>query len=356
MPYFICFLKPPKLNPSPEIFSRLLLLASKYNFRIIAPNRRDYGDSSSLTVDELANINLPDPVQHADFLRARGQDIANFLVYAIKKLRIHPISPSRDAGTEGGVVLIGWSMGNIATMSFVRFFRTFPQDVQDTITQYLQSLVIYGKQVLDLFYRKAEVDYDADAGYNILGFSHPAGAYDAILDPDIPDLDLPKEFSIWVSSYYSHPCYTSQAAISSCTAQVLEDLILKRPTPAETYRPSTFETTTEGELASLMDPVAGSRSERAILAFSPSTISDLTLGTFLLDHPDRNDGVILPAMNVCILYCQASMWSVQWGIRELEKVFLIWRGRPQRHRSVIAVPGGNHFVCRVSFLYGDYMT
>lgn len=76
-----------------------------------------------------------------DFLRDRGLEIARFLVWVIRELQIPPISQSGD---EGGLALLGWSLGNITTLAFLSNLRTYPRDIVETLEPYLRTFVMYG--------------------------------------------------------------------------------------------------------------------------------------------------------------------------------------------------------------------
>lgn len=124
-----------------ENFSRLLPLAKKYNLRIIAVNRRDYVGSTLFSAAELEAINSDSEDDHLEFLRARGLELAQFLIWMIREKKIPKASAN---GREGGLALLGWSLGNVTTMAFLRHFETFPKDVAETIEPYLRTLIIYG--------------------------------------------------------------------------------------------------------------------------------------------------------------------------------------------------------------------
>lgn len=129
-----------------EIFSRLLPLAQSHNLRVIAFNRRDYAGSTPFSSAELAAITRADGSEHVDFLRARGLEVARFLLWVIREKKIPQASADAD-GARGGLALLGWSLGNVTTMAFLRHLRSFPSDIVDALAPYLRTFFIYGKCV-----------------------------------------------------------------------------------------------------------------------------------------------------------------------------------------------------------------
>ena len=104
-------------------FTKVLQHASNVGFRFIAVNRRGYPGSTPFTEDELAIGHSSDLASQSSFLRARGLEIGELLVYLIDTLALPPII---DEGHGGGISVMGWSLGNITTMAFLRFFPEYP--------------------------------------------------------------------------------------------------------------------------------------------------------------------------------------------------------------------------------------
>ena len=125
-----------------EGFRKIISKAHKYNLRVIAIYRRDYAPSSLFTDQELADLGSDDSTKHKAFQQARGLEIARFLLYVIKDLKIHPIS---DDGKTGGLGLLGWSAGNLTTLAFLRNVDTYPSDIPPILEKYLSGIILYGQ-------------------------------------------------------------------------------------------------------------------------------------------------------------------------------------------------------------------
>lgn len=124
------------------IFQKLLPIAQEYKLRILAFNRRSYPGSSPFTPDELDALKSKDAVTLSSFFKCRGLELAKLVVWIVRELRI-PLPRAGPAG-GGGLVFIGWSMGNIITMAFSRFLSEFPEDVKTIVVAYLRGLIVYG--------------------------------------------------------------------------------------------------------------------------------------------------------------------------------------------------------------------
>lgn len=128
-------------NLMPENFRRLLPVAQKYNLRVIAFNRRDYVGSTPFSPNELEAINSTDSEKHTEFLKNRGSEVAQFLANVVKEKDIPPAS---EDGKSGGLAIMGWSLGNVTTMAFLRHLESYPEAVLSTLDKYLRTFFIYG--------------------------------------------------------------------------------------------------------------------------------------------------------------------------------------------------------------------
>ncbi|KAI0092603.1 hypothetical protein BDY19DRAFT_925175 [Irpex rosettiformis] len=89
-------------------FSRVLALAPKHNFRIVAVNRRCYGGSTSFAQEQMSALPTAPDEEKAIFVRATGIDFAAFVDRFIRANNIPPTSPD---GKSGGIAILGWSAG-----------------------------------------------------------------------------------------------------------------------------------------------------------------------------------------------------------------------------------------------------
>ncbi|KAL5498535.1 hypothetical protein ACEPAH_1889 [Sanghuangporus vaninii] len=300
-------------------FSRLLPLAHNHNARVIALNRRDYVHSTPYSEADLNVLASKDEDAHSQFLRARGLEIARFLCWVITELKVPKANFGENAASpSGGVVLMGWSLGNLFTDAFVAYLDTYPLDVIETLKLYLKSLIIYAAPI------------------GQTGYPAPPDAYNPFSDSDNPKRIAPVSFGAWVTAYYKHPAYSSPQK-----SGVLSPASLIQNIPEQPYRPPTVDTISKDELAIILDLEPNERSERLLIIMSPSLIHGVLEKTLL--GADKSP---LPHLNVYYVYGQADFWMVLWAAREFEKDLEKWRinGEHVRPTKVISVPGANHMI------------
>lgn len=135
--------------PIIEIFSRLLQFAPSHNLRVIAITRRDYVNSTRLSASDLALLFSDRPADHGQFLRARGLEIARFLTWVIDELKIPPAREPNEGGHNGGIALVGWSLGAATTLAFLRYLPSFPEELAQKLDLYLKTFIIHGEKPHD---------------------------------------------------------------------------------------------------------------------------------------------------------------------------------------------------------------
>ncbi|KAH8114769.1 Alpha/Beta hydrolase protein [Phellopilus nigrolimitatus] len=295
-------------------FARLLPLAHKHDLRIIALNRRDYAGSTPFSDTELDVLNGKDVRAHRDFLRQRGLEIAHFLVWVISENNIPRIS----GGTSGGLALLGWSLGNVTTLSFLTHLDSYPREIIAALEPYLKTFFIY--DVPNIF----------------LGYPSPEGAYLLFNDPEIPKDILGAAFAKWISSYHTHPVYSYISAGRSIGS-------LQDRTPENPYRVCTADTLTAEELLLITESEPLARSEKQLtFNIQLSTSHDHVRRALLYGAK----GGLLPELKIRLVYGLASDWEKQSAMWELEKDYAKWRAGGERARPArfIPVEGGNHFM------------
>ncbi|KAI5122824.1 hypothetical protein M0805_003119 [Coniferiporia weirii] len=297
-----------------QSFSRVIERSSNHGVRIIALNRRDYVGSTLLAPAELALLhdkNASD--SHKLFLRARGLEIAHFLVWVIDELKI----------PEGRLALAGWSLGTVTTLAFLRHLPSFPEDIIKKLEPHLKTFFIY------------------ESACAILGYPYPDGGYHPLHDSDIPVSQRSAVFTAWLSSYFVHP-YTSVTADPS-SEHFLSGLILRTPTPADTadYKQPSHQNIDPVAFAASVDPLPAERSEGAYYGIvHADTLYEQLSGAFFLG-PAPDFGLQLPDLRVVEIYGTRSIWTVQWGKWMLEED--IGRRGAGRPVEFACVEGGNHF-------------
>ena len=78
------------------------------------------------------------------FLGERGLEIALFIGWAIKEKSLPPIK-IEGASASGGIVLLGWSLGNITTLAFLANLDKYPVELNRVFKSYLRRFDMYGK-------------------------------------------------------------------------------------------------------------------------------------------------------------------------------------------------------------------
>ncbi|KAK7458020.1 hypothetical protein VKT23_009928 [Stygiomarasmius scandens] len=121
------------------------------------------------------------------FLDNLGILLADFLRTFIEKEKI----PEVDFQSKsGGLVILGWSAGNITGMSMFTDPSLLDEKVYRLLERYLREMVIY------------------DPAYSVFGYPPPQvpGLYNPFFDPDFKGTPEEKfrNFAYWVASYYDH--------------------------------------------------------------------------------------------------------------------------------------------------------
>ncbi|KAL5476944.1 hypothetical protein ACEPAI_3130 [Sanghuangporus weigelae] len=293
------------------IFSRLFPSAHKHNARVIAFNRRDYVHSTPYSEADLNVLAVKDEDAHSQFLHARGLEIARFLCWVIAELKV-PKANFREntVSPSDGLVVMGWSLGNLFTNAFIAYLDSCPLDVIEALKAYLRSLIIYAPPSM------------------FLGYAIPPDAYYPFSDSENPKRIAPLSFGAWATAYYKHPAYSSPQK-----SGVLTPASLIQNIPEQPYRPPTVDTISKDELVVVLDLVPNERSERFYFDMSPSLINNMLEKALL-----GADKSLLPHLSVYYLYGQADVWLVCWPAYGFEKDLEKWR------TQIISVPGANHMI------------
>ncbi|KAJ7209189.1 hypothetical protein GGX14DRAFT_453255 [Mycena pura] len=157
--------------------------AHKYNMRTVLCNRRDYHGSTPYSDAELEELYAGDQ-RFQDRLALK---VAWILEHFVRHEHTPRVSADRAAG---GLILMGWSSGNVTTLALFGCPEAIPRQLYETLEPHLRSLVLY------------------DPPVQALGYPHPGpvGAYDVFTDPECTTREqIFDRFVPWVSSYYKHP-------------------------------------------------------------------------------------------------------------------------------------------------------
>ena len=139
----------------PDIFSRLLPLATASHVRLVILNRRGYYGSTPYSKEEIAGIAAAerdeahagttrlDCKHYLTFMQQRGAEIARFLSWFIDKEKIPPRS-NDESGANGGISLLGWALGNTTTLSLLALANTLDPGLMKKLEKHLRKVVIFG--------------------------------------------------------------------------------------------------------------------------------------------------------------------------------------------------------------------
>ncbi|KAH9918132.1 uncharacterized protein B0H18DRAFT_680544 [Fomitopsis serialis] len=169
------------------IYRPMIPYAAARDVRLVLVNVRDYPGSTPYSPSELAALNSSSLNEQRAMLNERGQEVAAFLLWFIRKECIPQIAGSQgDSGAGGGgLALLAWSWGNTITMSFLAQAAKLPKHDQETLGSYLRSLVLF------------------DSSSHALGV--PSDVSDFIMnplrDPQVPEEQKGCAFERWVSSF-----------------------------------------------------------------------------------------------------------------------------------------------------------
>lgn len=130
-------------DTSKGIFRKMLPLGSKYQLRLISVNMRGYRGSTAYNVTEIEEISSPNIEVQAAAVRKFGREIAQFLVYVCTKLGISPIRTDGE-GLSAGLVLLTWSMSNLAITTILGDRNTLEVQQRHTLSRFLRKAIIYG--------------------------------------------------------------------------------------------------------------------------------------------------------------------------------------------------------------------
>ena len=120
-----------------DTFHKLLPLAALDNVRLVILNRRDYKGSTKYTDEELEDLNAG----RASFMERLGLEVAYFLSWFARTYNIPHISADR---TSGGLVVMGWSLGNATSIALLAYPEVIGKEAYQFLQPYFRQLILYG--------------------------------------------------------------------------------------------------------------------------------------------------------------------------------------------------------------------
>ncbi|KAF4598945.1 hypothetical protein EYR38_007358 [Pleurotus pulmonarius] len=275
-------------NRSTGTFERLHPLAASHNLRTVALNRTEYPGSSKYTDAELEELKGGDP----RCLERTAVRIAFFIAAYIQEAGVTE---------EGGVVVVGWSIGTVSAMAPFSFPEVLPLETYDLLNRYVTRLVLY------------------DPPYLAFGLELPGDT--ALFDPwGDATTKSPEEvfetFKLWVSSYFDVPEGWSGS---------INELDSRKRTER-----ATVDSWNKEEHERFFSQDGAARAEMHWFSDAMQKCINRMATSCLFDE----------AMNV------RSPWHTIWAahrIKEINDECVLRRIRP-RPIEFVVIPAGNHFV------------
>lgn len=131
-----------KLNPN----------AYASNVRLILVNRRGYAGSSTYTNEELNDLKADRQV----CLEGIAAEIARFLAWLIEQEGIPRVS---EDGKNGGLSVMGWSMGAADALAVLGQPNVISKEVYDRLEPSFRQVILYGNVAMDIWVSFTYVPY-----------------------------------------------------------------------------------------------------------------------------------------------------------------------------------------------------
>ncbi|GJJ12675.1 hypothetical protein Clacol_006919 [Clathrus columnatus] len=303
-----------------DIFHKLLPIATASHIRLILVNRRGYHGSTPLADSDTDTSTLSESDKldfYTNYLQIRAKELSTFLVKLIENENL-PLKVETPGRASGGINLIGWSLGNVTTLSVLAFANTLDPGMVHKLDEYLRTFVIY------------------DAPHHVLGYPTPPGCHDPFYDPDIPDAEREARFAVWVSAYFTHDpaLFDNKLPISELTNGILEQ---RNGNPA---KPPTLTRLTPEDAAKCIEAMTSSaHGDQFMLDVKNLSVHRKVLVKALFGH----DGTLaLSNTKVVNIWCTEAFWEVAYGARLLQAEI---ESSSQVSRAVKFIPfeGANHY-------------
>ncbi|TBU28071.1 hypothetical protein BD309DRAFT_1022138 [Dichomitus squalens] len=267
------------------IWNRVISLAPKSGVRFVAVNRRDYPGSTALSPEEINVLNSGTDDQKADFLKARGVEIATFISLFAEK---HNLPAASADGTAGGFGIVGWSLGCAFALAAVAAVDALPVPAQALWKAGARALILQEPPTVSL------------------GKAIPPDAWTPLVDQSMPAEARTAFFSHWITSYFKH------GDLSSRDPKAISYVV-----PATSRAPTIYSLTEEEVKHSIYEPSAFG-SDMAFMIFSALQIA----ATYKKAVFDRDLRALVPNLKVTVFSGDATAsFSIpsQWEVEDDDK-------------------------------------
>ncbi|KAE9402012.1 hypothetical protein BT96DRAFT_569113 [Gymnopus androsaceus JB14] len=273
------------------VFRRLLPVAHKNSHRMITVNRREYPGSTPYTQAELDVFAQGSNDERLNLLLNQGTNLAFLLDGLIQSLSLPP-----------DIVIVGWSLGNLFTLSLLASITSLPQTVRNRLALSVHKTIMW------------------DITAHCIGM-HILPMYIPLFDLDIPLEARSLAFLKWIGYYFMHGDSSKHdvAQLDQGYCNVLN-------------RRSTFDETAPEEVAEITDFNPGPRCDNRLLdpgAFLE--VERIIANKALFDASTRS---AWSGMDVWNFVGDASIPTAQVATWSLEDQPTIY---------IAAIKGANHF-------------
>ncbi|TFK60011.1 hypothetical protein BDN72DRAFT_850897 [Pluteus cervinus] len=223
------------------VFDKIRFLATTNKVRIVAVNRREYAPTSPLNVAELAVLSQGDPGA-ATYFRQRGNEIGLFLDKWIQQNHIPIARPNGD----GGLSLVGWSLGTVTATAFLAHLDTLSAATLNRLSAYLHTVLMH-----DPYATAVAFPIPPEFDISLWFITDPKTRFQA--------------FKEWVTAYYQHTNYNpATGSVSTLDFNI-----------ANPHKARTFAHTPQNVLNNMLDESAFSGSETNVLFFGQGAYREL---------------------------------------------------------------------------------
>ncbi|KAJ8076358.1 hypothetical protein PM082_000779 [Marasmius tenuissimus] len=290
------------------IFQKILDIAASKGIRFVAVNRRAFPGSTPYTRPELDVVTdeASTEAEKDAFMQDRGHEITYFIDSFIRE---HELPPLSSDGMNGGVAILGWSIGSSHAAAAVASTLTLPADVRARLSLHLRSLIFY------------------EAAPMILGLPPPPQSWLPLTDMTMPAASRLRAFSQWATSYFDH------GDLSSRDLNQLE-WVVASPSSVPTF--FTFGNETLDTITTFDDATAG-----VDVPYTYYFQDQLSL-CYRKAFFGKEIAAIFPRMRrSCLCGERTGALGIAglWAIQDDEKTFGGWTDITYK-----LVPGINHFV------------
>ncbi|KAG6878161.1 hypothetical protein C0992_008538 [Termitomyces sp. T32_za158] len=186
------------------IFEKMLPVSFKKGTRFVALNRRHYPGSTEYSSEELGIVMNGGTEEQKDAeLQARGIEIGMFIDNLILRNNLSPMTQDRK---DGGIILLGWSVGSAIALATISSTHALPYDTRVRLGAHIKSVIVYGKYYFfsNPSSHGTHDTYTSDPAPIVLGLPTPDQNWTPLLDTYVPEGLRLAAFGQWVTGYYDH--------------------------------------------------------------------------------------------------------------------------------------------------------